>query len=73
MHPEVSKYEEKKVFLEDVLNLKPDVSEGGKKEKVILGRNTLISFNLCHDNVLFWTYDTLFWDKQQLMIYDIYF
>jgi hypothetical protein len=34
MHPELSKYEEKKDFLEDIQNLKPDESEGRKEREI---------------------------------------
>jgi hypothetical protein len=33
MHPEINKYEEKKVYYEDILNIRPDVSEGRKERE----------------------------------------
>jgi hypothetical protein len=33
MHIEISNYEEKKGFLEDILNIKPNVSKGRKERE----------------------------------------
>jgi hypothetical protein len=33
MHPKIVKYEEKKSYYEDFLNLRPDVSEGRKERE----------------------------------------
>jgi len=63
MHPELNKYknkDEKKLFLKDIQSVKPNDSKGRKEREIYLRRNTPISYNLCHENVYFWTCDTLF-------------